>query len=171
MHEHGDHPATHATDRLLAECEKTRTRRSGPGGQHRNKVETAVVLVHRPTGATAQASERRSQPENLAVAIDRLRRTLAVTVRTERSADGVPSDLWRSRCRRGRLSVSPDHADYPVLLAEALDVLAACDWDVPAAASQLGCTSSQLVKFLKDEPRALQVLNAERAARGLPPLR
>src|SRR5262249_27924451 len=42
------HPAARAPDALLAECEVRRTRRSGPGGQNRNKVETAVVLRHLP---------------------------------------------------------------------------------------------------------------------------
>jgi hypothetical protein len=44
--------------------------------------------------------------------------------------------------------------------------LAAADWDVRAAADGLGCTSSQLVKLLADEPRALAQVNRERAARG-----
>ena len=53
------HPAQYPVQRLLAECEINRTRGSGPGGQHRNKVETAIVVVHLPTGLRGEASERR----------------------------------------------------------------------------------------------------------------
>ena len=57
-------------------------RRSGPGGQHRNKVSTAVVITHRPTGVRAEANERRSQAENHREAVRRLRVRLAVEVRS-----------------------------------------------------------------------------------------
>ena len=55
------HPASLDVQRLLVDCESRRERRGGPGGQHRNKVETAVVLRHLPTGIVAEANERRSQ--------------------------------------------------------------------------------------------------------------
>ncbi|MBX3437783.1 MAG: peptide chain release factor-like protein [Planctomycetaceae bacterium] len=157
------HPATLSIEQLLADCDVERLRRSGPGGQHRNKVETAIRLTHRPTGVTAMASERRSQRDNLTQAVKRLRVTLALEVRT-RSPD-CPTERWKSRCVQGRISVNRAHADYPPLLAEALDALAAADWDPSRAADQLGCTLSQLLKFLRGEPRAWQLLNRESAER------
>ena len=161
------HPAGLPDADLLAGCEVRRLRRSGPGGQHRNKVETAVALKHIATGVAAEASERRSQAQNRREAIFRLRVNLALAVRTPVAADSPPSDLWRSRCRGGRISISATHADFPGLLAEALDVLAASGFDVPAASAHLACSPSQLVKFLKLEPRALALLNEHRAAAGL----
>lgn len=61
---------------LLAECDVESFRGSGPGGQHRNKTETAVRLRHRPTGLVAQATERRSRQQNLALALERLQARL-----------------------------------------------------------------------------------------------
>ncbi len=160
------HPAELPTDQLLKQCDETRTRRSGPGGQNRNKVETAVVLTHRPTGVVAEANERRSQAENRNVAVFRLRLTLAVECRSE-AARTEPTALWRGRVQGDRIRVNPEHADYPALLAEALDVIVAREFDVKSAAESLLVTASQLIKFLKLEPRAFGMINRERQARGL----
>jgi RF-1 domain len=164
------HPAALAPEELLRHCTERHVRRSGPGGQNRNKVETGVVLTHAPSGVTAEASERRSQIENRAVAIRRLRRSLAVDIRLPHPAS-EPSPLWRSRVRSGRILLNEEHDDHPTMLAEALDALAFVGWDAAVAAERLGVTASQLVKLLKTEPRALKRLNDERATHGLSPLR
>lgn len=161
------HPAAVPAEILLKDCAVERTRRSGPGGQHRNKVETAIVLMHRPTGVQAEASERRSQPENMAVATMRLRVRLAVEVRQPVDLDLEPSDLWRSRCRQRRIQINPEHDDFPTLLAESLDVLAATAWDMSIAAEKLMCSSSQLAKFLQLEAPAFSLLNRQRQSVGL----
>jgi hypothetical protein len=114
-----DHPATAIAEQLLAECEVRRLRRSGPGGQHRNKVETAISLHHLPTGVRAEASERRSQAQNQSVALFRLRMNLALEFRRACGPDYVPSPLWQSRCGGGVLKLSASHDDFPSLLAEA----------------------------------------------------
>jgi len=166
------HPAALPSEALLRDCEVTRTRRSGPGGQHRNKVETAIVLKHLPTQFQSEAAERRSQAENLQMALWRLRVKLAQEFRSPpEDRETSPSELWRSRLRAGRISVSSEHEDFPTLLAEAWDVLADFQFELPPAAAQLECSASQLLKLISQEPAGLTLLNRQRSQRGLRPLR
>ena len=161
------HPAGIPTEILLRECEVRHERRRGPGGQHRNKTESAVVIRHLPTGIEGQAAERRSQFDNHRNAVKRLRLNLALGVRTESLAETAPSELWRSRCHAGKIGINAGHDDFPLLLAEALDVLYSRHAHVPGSAEQLGITASQLIKLLKKEPRAFLWLNEERRKHGL----
>src|SRR4051794_10437129 len=167
------HPAYLAPMKLLAEYVRRRQRRSGPGGQHRNKVETAVVLIHQPTGIRSEGTEKRSQAANQQVAIHRLRVKLAIQVRSnnEICSGRSVSPLWRSRLRTQKIIVARTHEDFPSLLAEALDCLSTLDFDVKECAERLGSSSSQLVRFFKLEPEALIYVNERRAKRTLKPLR
>lgn len=165
------HPAALDPDALLKQCTARRTKATGPGGQHRNKTDSAVILTHTPTGISAQATERRSQHDNHRAALKRLRLKLAIEHRTPADPTQPPSDLWQLRIKDKRIILSADHTDFPTLLAEAMDVLAALSYDHGKAAAVLGVTPSQLVKLLNKEPQALWKVNAERALRNMRSLR
>lgn len=165
------HPAALGEQELLRDCDVTTTRRRGPGGQHRNKTDTAVVVEHRPTGIRGEASERRSQQENRRMAVFRLRLRLALGVRLKRPSTYQPLELWQQRLHGGVLKLNSQHADFPAMLADALDVLEAEQGDLARSAGRLGCSSSQLVKLLKMAPPAFESLNLKRQESGLKRLR
>src|SRR5437868_8187633 len=84
-------------DRLLAQCEVDTYRASGPGGQKRNKTSSAVRLRHPPTGLIVIAEESRSQHENRAKALKRLRQALYLKLRDELAADALLPETFVSR--------------------------------------------------------------------------
>src|SRR5437764_8770368 len=55
-----------------ADLEETFARSRGPGGQHVNKVSTAVTLRHRPSGVSVTVQDSRSQAMNRKLARERL---------------------------------------------------------------------------------------------------
>ncbi|MDZ7359503.1 MAG: peptide chain release factor-like protein [candidate division KSB1 bacterium] len=62
---------------LKGEVEITAFKSGGPGGQHKNKTESAVRLKHLPTGIIVVATESRSQIKNRELAWQRLIEKLA----------------------------------------------------------------------------------------------
>lgn len=74
------------TDResLERDCEVEFFVAGGPGGQHRNKVETAVRLTHRPTGLVVTATERRAQSANREAAFERMAEKLEARQRVRK---------------------------------------------------------------------------------------
>ncbi|MGH7936510.1 MAG: peptide chain release factor family protein [Chthoniobacterales bacterium] len=54
------------------DLEESFARSGGPGGQHVNKVSTAVTLRHLPSGLSVTAQDSRSQTRNRALARERL---------------------------------------------------------------------------------------------------
>lgn len=160
------HPASLDAEAILAQCSMRRGRTSGPGGQHRNKVQTQVEYLHLPTELSASAGESRSPARNAKMAMSRLRLVLATGARVL-ATPPEPSALWVSRCVKGRVSVNDEHWDFPAMLAEALDQVLECGLDQKSAALRLECSSSQLIKLVAKHAPALRWWNAARSERGM----
>lgn len=77
MSESGDYVLPDSDEALLAECDVHVFRSSGPGGQSVNTADSAVRLVHRPTGIVVVCRRERSQHRNKAVCLGRLRTRIA----------------------------------------------------------------------------------------------
>lgn len=58
---------------LLRQCRVQTFRASGPGGQSVNTADSAVRLIHEPSGITVTAQNERSQLLNKRAALKRLR--------------------------------------------------------------------------------------------------
>jgi hypothetical protein len=155
---------------LLAECEVDTYRASGPGGQKRNKTESAVRLRHRPSGLVAIAEESRSQPENRTRALRRLRTQMALKLR-QPAAEGVPEAVAACIDQRGRLDVGRRDARYLPAAAAVLDVLVVTNGSLADAAKRLGITTGNLSAFLTGDDDLMTETNRIRASLGLRPIR
>lgn len=132
------HPATISPALLLNQCQMSQLRRTGPGGQHRNKTSTAILWMHEPTGIRAEASESREQSINRQKAFGRLRLQLAISIRTRHDStmrqhvlsgamrenqsvelERAIRKTWSER----KLKISSKHEDFPSVAAVLLDDL------------------------------------------------
>ncbi len=148
-------------EQFLSDCQVETYRGPGPGGQKRNKTSSAVRITHKPTGLQAVAGELRSQAQNRAMALRRLRLRVAIELRQ-------PIELAMFKVPAGfSLAVSEKNPAYPLVVGLVLDVLAACEWATGPAREMLGVGSSQFTRFLHDDPALWTVVQRERAARGL----
>jgi hypothetical protein len=136
---------------LLKQCREERYRASGPGGQRRNKVETAMRLRHEPSGVVVQSEDSRSLEENRKRAVRRLRERIATDVRDRFDIEdpALPPEFTRHRSADGRLAVNSRNADYAIAVAVVVDAVVAAHGVYSLAARALGLTTSQLRKFLE----------------------
>lgn len=156
-------------EQLRAECVIDTHRVGGPGGQHRNKTQSAVRLFHRASGLTVTGQERRSQHQNTANALLRLREAIAVHFRA-----ALPTvHRWPDaiRIQNGRLRVSEKNPAFFQVIAISLDALEAHEGRPAAAAEFLGVTTSSYVRFLAGHDLAWREANQIRTRYGQPPLR
>jgi hypothetical protein len=165
-------------EQLKAQCETDLYRASGPGGQKRNKTSSAVRLRHLPSGLIVIAEESRSQHENRARALRRLRQALFLEVRESWPPERLTAEAlaahpaWAAavggdgRVRLGR----KDERFWPAA-GVVLDVLAAVGARVGDVAGLLGVSTGNLIDFLQTDPKLWQQANELRNRFGHKPLR
>lgn len=162
-------------DALIAQCEVDRYRASGPGGQHRNKTESAVRLRHKLTGVTAIGEDSRSQAENKLHAVRRLRAALALEVREPVFLDGyVPSPRLAAFVAAGTAPLGAKTrltGEYWASIGELLDLVVANNLEIGTSAQRLGITTGALSKLLLHDEAVGRTLNDLRRAKGMRPLR
>jgi peptide chain release factor-like protein len=162
-------------DALIGQCEVDRYRASGPGGQHRNKTESAVRLRHRLSGVTAIGEDSRSQAENKVHAVRRLRAAIALAVREPVALDGyAPSPRLAALVAGGTAPLGARTrltGDYWAAIAELLDLLVSGDLEIAATAQRLGITTGALSKLVLHDEQVARAVNDLRRARGMRALR
>lgn len=158
---------------LLRQCETDTFRASGPGGQKRNKTDSAVRLRHSLTGLAAQAVESRSQAENRARALRRLRERIALEMRrpVDLGAYAPPAALLSLLGAGGRTRIGPRSPDYWPGVQALLDLFVAGGCSVSESARRLGLSTGALSRFLLADPHLARAVNGLRQERGMRPLR
>jgi hypothetical protein len=166
---------------LLGQCEVHTYKSSGPGGQHRNKVSSAIRLHHRPTGITALANESRSQHDNKLQALRRLRMNIALQLRCPADlADFRPTEVL-SEClfvARGgpaagtkRLGIGRKDRRLWQVAAVLLDLLESATGRLAPPAASLGITTGNFTSVIRSDRHLLGAAQQIRKAHGHGPMK
>jgi peptide chain release factor-like protein len=162
-------------DALIAQCEVDRYRASGPGGQHRNKTESAIRLRHKLTGVSAIGEDSRSQLDNKIHAVRRLRAHIALEVREPVRLDPyTPSPRLAGFVAAGTAPLGAKTrltGEYWAAIGELLDLLVAGELEIGTTAHRLGITTGAMSKLLLHDDQVARTVNDLRRARGMRPLR
>lgn len=167
-------------EQLMGQCEMDTFKSSGPGGQHRNKRESAVRIKHLPTGIIAQASEDRSQHKNRAAAVSRLRTLLALKIRNPINLEEYtpPEELLqilptKSTIRGSEIGsqIGPKNSKFAFGMQALLDLLFAVEGSVADAAKKLGLSTGALSRLILSDDSLRMAVNQLRASKGMKPLK
>ncbi|MBC8373976.1 MAG: peptide chain release factor-like protein [Planctomycetes bacterium] len=168
---------------LLKDCRVDTYKSPGPGGQRKNKVATAVRLVHGPSGVSAQGHQTRSQQRNKTLALRNLRMRIACTFRQPQDLTqlAIPDEI-AERFQRSARSASSEHAKLRLSLpsgnrcfwpvaAFVHDVFDAAEGQLSKTSHALGISTANLSAFLRSHRHLLPTAQAIRKAHGHTPLR
>ncbi|KAG9457115.1 hypothetical protein H6P81_001623 [Aristolochia fimbriata] len=167
-------------EQLMGQCEMDTFKASGPGGQHRNKRESAVRLKHIPTGVIAQATEDRSQHKNRASALARMRTMLALKVRNELDLESYtpPLELLQILPRKSTIreadvgpQIGPNNPKFALGMQALLDLMVAVNGSVSDAAKLLGLSTGALSRLILSDDSLRREVNELRESKGMRPLK
>lgn len=167
-------------EQLLSQCDMSTFKSSGPGGQHRNKRETAVRLKHLSTGIIAQAAEDRSQHMNRASALTRLRTLLALKVRNTIDLDTYtpPQELLQILPAKSTIrgsdcgsQIGPKNPKFVLGMQALLDLICAVDGSVADAAKKLGLSTGALSRLILSDDSLRMAVNEFRTSKGMKALK
>jgi hypothetical protein len=162
---------TMSDSELLGACRVDVFRGSGPGGQKRNKTETAIRVRHE-SGISGQSDKTRSQHQNRALALRQLRKNVALELREPVALEAYQAPAALEAWLRPKAElIGPKHARYFEAVAELLDLLWAVNGAIGEAAKAIGASSSALTKLVFSDAQLAQRVNALRKKHDLRPLR
>jgi hypothetical protein len=135
---------------LLRSSSEDFYRASGPGGQKRNKTESAVRLRHPETGLIVVAVESRSRQENRERAVKRLREAIANKIRVDLKRGEIPL-IVQSVATEG-FKIGKKDVRFLPLSAALLDMMVSYEGKVSELADALGLATAKVVNFLRTTP-------------------
>ena len=124
-------------------------KRSGNGGQKRNKTSSAVRVTLKELAISAEDCAERSQKLNRSKALQKLRRKIAMTVRQDISDEIITI-------------VAPSNDRYPLFLARLIDLLSSVNYSFKECGLKLNLSSSQVEKLLRRDASLWKFIQSKR---------
>ena len=174
------HPATLPLEVFETVVDFRFQRRSGPGGQHRNKVSTGAFATHTPTGVVGEGTETRSRETNRKRAIERLRMRLAIAYRTRSPIDArgsgpepneslpvvAPETDVRDEATRRGLRIAEGTWLDAATVAMLLNDMHAAGGQPSIVARHWSISTSRILRHLRRQAAAWQYLQTIRMHHG-----